>query len=52
MVAFAALDDVKAKFGALGSEILVSDETATRAWIAQERERWGKVVRSANLKAN
>lgn len=47
-----ALDDVKARFEAIGTEILASDEVATRTWIAQERERWGKVVKARGLKSN
>jgi len=47
-----ALDDVKSRFDAIGTEILATDEAATRTWIAQERERWGKVVKARGLKAN
>lgn len=47
-----ALDDVQARFNAIGTEILATDEAATRSWILQERERWGKVVKARGLKAN
>lgn len=47
-----ALDDVKARLDAIGTEILASDEAATRTWIGQERERWGKVVKARGLKSN
>lgn len=50
--AFLALDDVKARLAAIGTEPIGSGEAEVRAWIAQERERWGKVVRTAGLKAN
>lgn len=50
--AFVALDEVKAKLAAIGTEPLGSGEAEALAWIAQERERWGKVVRTAGLKQN
>ena len=50
--AFLAFDDVKSKLAAIGTEPVGSGEAEARAWIAQERERWGKVVRTAGLKAN
>ena len=52
MRAFMTFDDVKAKLAAIGSEPLVSNEAETRAWIIQERARWGKVVKAAGLKGN
>jgi tripartite-type tricarboxylate transporter receptor subunit TctC len=46
-----AMEDVKQRFEAIGTEMLATGETETRAWIVQERERWGKVVKARGLKA-
>jgi tripartite-type tricarboxylate transporter receptor subunit TctC len=46
-----AMDDVKARFSAIGTDILATGEAETRKWIAEERERWGKVVKARGLKA-
>lgn len=45
-----AMEDVRKRFDAIGTEILGTGEAETRAWIAQERERWGKVVKARGLK--
>ncbi len=45
-----ALEDVRKRFDAIGTENLGTGEAETRAWIAQERERWGKVVKARGLK--
>ena len=52
MQAFLAMDDVKLRFAAIGTEPLGTSEAETRAWIAGERERWRKVVAARGLKAN
>jgi tripartite-type tricarboxylate transporter receptor subunit TctC len=46
-----AMEDVQKRFRAIGTEMLGTGEAETRAWIAQERERWGKVVKARGLKA-
>lgn len=51
MKAFIGLDDVKVRLAAIGTEPLQTGEAATRAWIAQERARWSKVVQARGLKA-
>ena len=45
-------DANRAKLAALGTEMLVTSEAETRAWIATERARWGRVIKAASLKAN
>ena len=50
MAAFAALPDVKTRFAAIGTEFLLTGEDETRKWIAQERERWGKVITARGIK--
>ena len=52
LVAFAQDEAIRAKIAALGTELISTDEAETRAWIARERERWGKVVKAASLKGN
>ena len=46
-----AMEDVKQRFDAIGTEVLATGEAETRAWIVQERERWGQVVKARGLKA-
>ena len=45
-----ALDDVKARFHAIGTEVLATGEAEARAWITAERERWGKVIKARGVK--
>ncbi len=45
-----AMPDVKARFAAIGTDVLATGEAEARAWIAVERERWGKVVKARGLK--
>lgn len=49
---FVRNEDVARRLVAIGTEVSVAGEADTRAWIARERERWGKVVKAASLKAN
>ncbi len=51
MKAFAAMQDVRQRMDAVGIEPIVTGEYETRKWIAQERERWGKVAKARGLKA-
>ncbi len=51
MKAFLAMEDVRARMSAIGTDPLGTDEAEARRWIAQERERWGKVVKGRGLKA-
>ncbi len=44
------MEDVKKRFDAIGTEMLATGEAETRAWIVQERARWGKVVKARGLK--
>jgi tripartite-type tricarboxylate transporter receptor subunit TctC len=44
--------DVKAKFAALGNESVGSSPAQAAAYIAQEAERWGKLLRAAGIKAD
>lgn len=48
--AFAADPLVQTRFKAIGTEQLITGESETRAWVAQERARWGKVIKAAGLK--
>lgn len=49
--AVVGMDDVQKRFTAIGTEAMGTGEAETLAWIAQERERWGKVVKARGLKA-
>ncbi|MEQ1774465.1 MAG: tripartite tricarboxylate transporter substrate-binding protein, partial [Burkholderiales bacterium] len=50
MKAVMAMPDVLKRMDAIGTEPLATGEKEARAWIAGERERWGKVVRAAGVK--
>jgi tripartite-type tricarboxylate transporter receptor subunit TctC len=49
----AALDDpkVKARLADLGGTVLTGSSTNFSKLIAEETEKWGKVIRAANFKA-
>jgi tripartite-type tricarboxylate transporter receptor subunit TctC len=51
LVAFSLDEAVRARFAALGTEMLATNGAATRAWVAQERARWGKVIAAAGIKS-
>jgi tripartite-type tricarboxylate transporter receptor subunit TctC len=43
-------DDVKARMATLGIEPLPTTAPEATRYAAQERERWGRVIRDANIK--
>ncbi len=45
------LPDVATRLETLGTEALATTEAETKAWIAAESARWGKVVQARGLKA-
>lgn len=47
--AFLALADVQARLDAIGTLPVGSTAAETRAWISQERARWGKVIKARGL---
>jgi tripartite-type tricarboxylate transporter receptor subunit TctC len=51
MKAVMAMPDVLKRLDAIGTEPLATSEKETRAWVAQERERWGKVIKARGVKA-
>lgn len=51
MKAAMAMPDVLTRMDAIGTDVILTDEKETRAWIAQERERWGKVIKARGVKA-
>jgi tripartite-type tricarboxylate transporter receptor subunit TctC len=44
--------DVKAQFAEFGNEPVGSSAAEADAYIAQEAERWGKLLRAANIRAD
>src|SRR5712691_427096 len=44
--------DVKAQFAEFGNEPVGSSAAEAEAYIAQEAERWGKLLRAANIRAD
>lgn len=48
---FMGLPDVRARLDTIGTEALATGEAQTRAWLAQESERWSRVVKARGLKA-
>src|SRR5262245_35090697 len=51
IVAIVALPDVKERFGQLGLEIIANTPDEFTAQIKREIEKWGRVIREANIKA-
>jgi tripartite-type tricarboxylate transporter receptor subunit TctC len=51
IVAIVALPDVKERFAQLGLEIIANTPDEFTAQIKREIEKWGKVIREANIKA-
>lgn len=51
MKAVMAMPDVLQRLDAIGTDALATGEKETRVWIAQERERWGKVIKERGVKA-
>jgi tripartite-type tricarboxylate transporter receptor subunit TctC len=51
MKAVMAMPDVLQRLDAIGTDALATGEKETRVWIAQERERWGKVIKARGVKA-
>ena len=43
---------MKAKIESLGYSPFVSSSTELGKFIAEDTEKWGKVIRAANIKAN
>jgi tripartite-type tricarboxylate transporter receptor subunit TctC len=51
IVAIVALPDVKDRFAQLGLEIIANTPDEFTAQIKREIEKWGRVIRDANIKA-
>jgi len=51
IVAIVALPDVKERFAQLGLEIIANTPDEFTAQIKREIEKWGRVIREANIKA-
>jgi hypothetical protein len=43
---------MKARLAELGGEVLAGPPASFEKLIADETEKWGRVIRSANIKAN